>query len=407
MSDLKFGDCIGCGLCVLGCPAYEETGFDVLTARGRNKALQSGLAAGEMVESIWACTLCGYCDAICPTRVNNVEIVLDLRRQLAKVRLPPSPPPGSADWKRTLPATTSGTIRPASVVSASAGPCPILCARARLHDSRAARIDPVGAEVSAPHRPAVQSGRRLLPGSLEAGRAMPARVRSRSSRTRSASSSSTRVSGRAHDAAPRRLQLTPPFYRAPPDREPRPRPRVSATTRFARRYDAKTMDLNRLARSTSAGSVQGPAATRGHPRRAHAPDPLRADRIITCSPADYLAFTAYSGRETLHHGMPALNEITTDVLIIGASLPPRPSARWTPAFARCGAQDEPRHKICSGILSPRGYAFLRDNFDDRQTARSMRPRSPASTSCSPTACMIPFIPGRRAHLSQARGSPRP
>src|SRR5476651_1033899 len=91
MSDLNFADCIGCGLCVLGCPAYEETGFDVLTARGRNKALQSGLTAGEMVEPIWACTLCGYCDAICPTHVNNVEIVLDLRRQLAQGGHPPSP----------------------------------------------------------------------------------------------------------------------------------------------------------------------------------------------------------------------------------------------------------------------------------------------------------------------------
>src|SRR6185436_15443059 len=83
MTDLNFGDCIGCGLCVLGCPAYEETGFDVLTARGRNKALQSGLAAAEMVEPIWACTLCGYCDAICPSGVNNVKIVLHLRRELA------------------------------------------------------------------------------------------------------------------------------------------------------------------------------------------------------------------------------------------------------------------------------------------------------------------------------------
>ena len=83
MSDLNFGDCIGCGLCILGCPAYEETGFDVLTARGRNKALQAGLAAPAIVESIWACTLCGYCDAICPSDVHNVEIVLHLRRELA------------------------------------------------------------------------------------------------------------------------------------------------------------------------------------------------------------------------------------------------------------------------------------------------------------------------------------
>src|SRR5580765_3034906 len=81
-SELNFGDCIGCGLCILGCPAYEETGFDLLTARGRNKALQAGLAAGEMVEPIWACTLCGYCDAICPNDVHNVKIVLHLRREL-------------------------------------------------------------------------------------------------------------------------------------------------------------------------------------------------------------------------------------------------------------------------------------------------------------------------------------
>src|SRR4249920_1500980 len=101
MTDLNFGDCIGCGLCILGCPAYEETGFDPLTARGRNKALQSGLAADDMVESIWACTLCGYCDAICPSDVHNVKIVLHLRRALARSlgERPGSeqdPPPGES-----------------------------------------------------------------------------------------------------------------------------------------------------------------------------------------------------------------------------------------------------------------------------------------------------------------------
>ena len=83
MSELNYADCIGCGLCILGCPAYEETGFDMLTARGRNKGLQAGLDAPELVESIWACTLCGYCDAICPSDVHNVDIVLHLRRELA------------------------------------------------------------------------------------------------------------------------------------------------------------------------------------------------------------------------------------------------------------------------------------------------------------------------------------
>ena len=51
-NSLNFSDCIGCGLCILGCPAYEETGFDALTARGRNKALQHGLPAEEMVDSV-------------------------------------------------------------------------------------------------------------------------------------------------------------------------------------------------------------------------------------------------------------------------------------------------------------------------------------------------------------------
>jgi len=69
-----------------------------------------------------------------------------------------------------------------------------------------------------------------------------------------------------------------------------------------RRYGCDmNLDLNRLARSTSAGSVQGlsgrdardiPAAVAR--LLAHS----RAERIITCSPADYLAFKMYSGRET-------------------------------------------------------------------------------------------------------------
>src|SRR5439155_551795 len=74
--------CIGCGLCMLGCPAFEETGCEVLTAKGRNRALQAGLRAAEMTELIWACTMCGYCDAICPKDVQNVAIVLALRREL-------------------------------------------------------------------------------------------------------------------------------------------------------------------------------------------------------------------------------------------------------------------------------------------------------------------------------------
>ena len=61
------------------------------------------------------------------------------------------------------------------------------------------------------------------------------------------------------------------------------------------------IDLNRLARSTSASSVQGLSGRGARDIPAAVARLLthsRAQRIITCSPADYLAFKAYSGRET-------------------------------------------------------------------------------------------------------------
>src|SRR5712691_11580145 len=108
MTALNFDDCIGCGLCILGCPAFEETGFDVLTARGRNKALQAGLGAGDMVEPIWACTLCGYCDAICPSDVHNVEIVLHLRRTLADDAVTTPQSASTSRSGQAVPRLTSG-----------------------------------------------------------------------------------------------------------------------------------------------------------------------------------------------------------------------------------------------------------------------------------------------------------
>jgi len=62
------------------------------------------------------------------------------------------------------------------------------------------------------------------------------------------------------------------------------------------------LDLNRLARSTSAGSLQGLAGDRAADIASAITRLLahsKAERVITCSPADYLAFKAYSGRETL------------------------------------------------------------------------------------------------------------
>jgi ferredoxin len=276
LSDLNFGDCIGCGLCVLGCPAYEETGFDVLTARGRIKALQSGLAAAEMVEPIWACTLCGYCDAICPTHVNNVEIVLDLRRQLSGA------------------VTTTTPVSRALVLG-----CTIRERAPHLIPSIVEFLRRIGR----PSGP-IDEG---CCGSLdvEAGRAMPARAR--------AGVVADPICLEQYDAeflgvlAMQHVDLfdlpASFYYFAPHRLVNRDHARIYPLYDALRRRFGCDMnlDLNRLARSTSAGSVQGlsgrdardiPAAVAR--LLAHS----RAEQIITCSPADYLAFKAYSGRET-------------------------------------------------------------------------------------------------------------
>jgi ferredoxin len=284
VSDLNFGDCIGCGLCILGCPAYEETGLDVLTARGRNKALQSGLAAADMVEPVWACTLCGYCDAICPSHVRNVEIVLQLRRDLVGQQVV------SAPKSRAL--VLGCTIRERAP---------------HLVPSIVEFLRRIGRPADAPG-----DGVEACCGSLdvEAGRALPARG---GARVR-AGVVADPICLEQYDAeflgvlAMQHLdlfELTPPFYYFAPHRivnreHARVYPLYDA---LRRRYDCDmNLDLNRLARSTSAGSVQGLS---GHDARDIAAavgrllEHSKAERIITCSPADYLAFRRYSGRETL------------------------------------------------------------------------------------------------------------
>ena len=281
MSGLNFGDCIGCGLCILGCPAYEETGFDVLTARGRNKGLQAGLPASELVESIWACTLCGYCDAICPSDVHNVDIVLHLRRELAL-----SEPEGRVEG----PAAAYQALVLGCTIRERA---PYLIASIREFLSRIGRSSAESSDACC--------------GSLdvEAGHAFRVKVK--------AGVVADPVCIEQYDAeflgvlAMQHLELfdlEPPFYYYAPHRLiNRDHARMYPLyDRLRQRYDCDmNFDLNRLARSTSAGSLQGlsghhardiPAAVARLLAHSH------AERIVTCSPADYLAFKAYSGRDT-------------------------------------------------------------------------------------------------------------
>ena len=293
MTGLNFADCIGCGLCILGCPAYEETGFDVLTARGRNKGLQAGLAASEMTEAIWACTLCGYCDAICPNEVHNVDIVLHLRRELAAAQsvkhtdvVQGSSPAVSASRALVL----GCTIRERA---------PHLIPSIREFLSRIGRLSDA--------TDAREGSSSTCCGSLEveAGRALRTKVK--------AGVVADPVCIEQYDAeflgvlAMQHLDLfdlEPPFYYYAPHRlVNRDHARMYPLyDQLRRRFDCDmNFDLNRLARSTSAGSLQGlsgrdardiPAAV------ARLLEHSRAERIVTCSPADYLAFKAYSGRET-------------------------------------------------------------------------------------------------------------
>jgi ferredoxin len=307
VSDLNFADCIGCGLCVLGCPAFEETGFDVLTARGRNKALQAGLTAPDMVESIWACTLCGFCDAICPTHVHNVDIVLHLRRELVELRLEPdtsgdamaasaSPSSVVSGFSRTVQVTTTPRPAPCALVLG----CTIRERAPHLISSIREFLGRIGRASDPADEGCCGSFE------VEAGRATRAR--------RTAGVVSDPVCLEQYEAeflgvlAMQHLdlfELKPPFYYYAPHRlVNRDHARVYPLYDALRRRFGCDMniDLNRLARSTSASSVQGmtgrdardiPAAVAR--LLAHS----KAERIITCSPADYLAFKMYSGRETL------------------------------------------------------------------------------------------------------------
>ncbi len=301
-NDLNFGDCIGCGLCILGCPAYEETAFDLLTARGRNKALQAGLTAQEMVEPIWACTLCGYCDAICPNDVHNVKIVLQLRRELAA-----RPNTSTAEDAEDAEGNSRHSRRTDQARMAHATAMPVLVRGCTIRE-RAPHLVPSIEEflrrIGRPSGPMDEG----CCGSLdvEAGLALPARA--------TAGVVADPVCLEQYDApflgalAMQHLdlfELKPPFYYYAPHRI------VNRDhARMYPLYDAlrvrfncdMNIDLNRLARSTSASSVQGLSGRDARDIPAAVARLLthsRAERIITCSPADYLAFKAYSGRETL------------------------------------------------------------------------------------------------------------
>lgn len=267
---MNYGDCVGCGLCMIGCPAYEEAGSEAHTAKGRNRMLQAGLRAADMAEALDACTLCGYCDAVCPKHVENVEITLQLRREL----------------------------RGASSLSAPAArPLVLGCT---LREKAPKLIPSILDFLKRLGRPAdPESAGCCGSKEVEAGQALRTRAK--------ADVVCDPVCLEQYEAeflgalAMRRLDLfdlKPPFYYFVPHR--------LVNGEHARYYPLyhrlreetgceTNLDLNRLARSTSA-SATNPKDVGAAVKRLlrHS----KAERVITCSPAEYLAFKEHSGRET-------------------------------------------------------------------------------------------------------------
>ena len=76
--------CSGCSLCLLVCPVWRSTLDIRMTPHGRAKAMQHGVSAADLADSVDACTLCGACEPICPEQIPLLDMVLDLRAELAR-----------------------------------------------------------------------------------------------------------------------------------------------------------------------------------------------------------------------------------------------------------------------------------------------------------------------------------
>ncbi len=81
-----YAACSGCSLCLLVCPVWRKTRDLRYTPHGRAKALQHGVAAADLRDSIDSCTLCGACVPACPENIDLVAMTLGLRRQLPAAR---------------------------------------------------------------------------------------------------------------------------------------------------------------------------------------------------------------------------------------------------------------------------------------------------------------------------------
>jgi glycolate oxidase len=87
----KFKDeilrCIRCSYCSVGCPGFEELGWETATAKGKI-SMAYGLLTGELKPShsiarrLFQCTLCKNCFEKCTSKVQGIEIVQAARADI-------------------------------------------------------------------------------------------------------------------------------------------------------------------------------------------------------------------------------------------------------------------------------------------------------------------------------------
>ncbi len=97
--------------------------------------------------------------------------------------------------------------------------------------------------------------------------------------------------------------------------------------------------------------------------------------------------------------------VDCDVLIVGASLAGSAAAKRTVDAGfktiMIERKELPRHKICSGILSPRGYRFLQENFGEPPDIAYHAPKWVKGVNfLFPNGLQLPmpFIPGPTVHI---------
>lgn len=110
-------DCTGCGVCLLSCPVWQRTGDGALTPLGRAKAVQAGAAAGDIAPAIDACLSCGACAPACPEGIDMMGMIGGLRRQLRESRTAqPAWDPSRATSSTAAPTAPAAPARAATVL---------------------------------------------------------------------------------------------------------------------------------------------------------------------------------------------------------------------------------------------------------------------------------------------------